>query len=283
MKIKEIAKKAVDGTKKHAPLILSVASLVAAGATVVLAVKESPKVKLAIQDKKIEKEEAIRAQLPEDKKDEEIEVKLGAIETGKIVIKHCYPAIIAAIASIASTCASQVISGKRLKASEFARNAAEDALSSYVEQTVKKVGEKKADDIKTEVAKAAVEKNPPNKEVLIQGKGDILCYDLVTQNYFYSTVNAINQARNNVNAAILEGEFVTINDFYDEIGIKHVRYGDDLGWSIEPGDAKREFMNINYIPKLNEDDELILAINYIAKNRYTLNEVTGDENEEIGD
>lgn len=277
MSVKTFAKKMVEGTKKHAPLILAITGLVAAGATVVLAVRETPKVKTAMEEKKTEKVEELRKALPDDKQDCNIKAELTIVEKSKIVVKHCWPAMLTSISCIAAIAGSQIISGKRLSAAEFARDAAEKAFNEYVESTVKKVGAKKEDEIRQDVAQRAVEKNPPNKELIVSGSGDVLCLDMVTNQWFNSTVNAIKKAQNDINAMCLSGEFVTINDFYDALDVRHVPYGDNLGWMINPGDANTELLNIEYLPNLNDSDELILCINYTCRDKYNSERITGDD------
>ena len=261
---KSILKSFTNGVRQHAPLILAVGGLVAAGATVIFAVKEAPKVKLAMEDKKTEKAEKIREKLPEDKKDEPIEVKLSVVDKVKVITKHCWPAIIAAISCIASTVVSQWMCGRRIAAAQLAKDMTQKAFDSYVDETIKKFGAKKEDEIRENVLKKAVENEPVAKDVVITGKGDVLCKKT------WSTVDKIRKAENLVNAQLLEGEFVSVNEFYDELGVSHITLGDNIGFDIGLDRIPKDsFMKIVFTPQLNNEDQMVLGISYDCIDRYS--------------
>ena len=260
-----------NGAKAHAPLIIAIGGLVAAGATVVFAVKEAPKVKLALENKKIEKEEAIREKLPEDKKNEPIEVELSVLDKAKVITKHCWPAIIAAITCIASTGISQWMCGRRIAAAQFAKEMTQKAFDSYVDETVKKIGNKKEEEIRENVVKKEIEKDKEkvkNGDVIVTGKGDLFVKDLMTGATFYTTMDKLRKAENTVNSLILEGEFISINDFYDELGVDHTPLGDDVGFEVRMDDvAKNSFLKLVFSPKFDEDDQLYVGISYSCIDR----------------
>lgn len=74
-----------------------------------------------------------------------------------------------------------------------------------------------------------------NTEVnLTSGQGLHLAYDDWCGRWFRSSVQAIESAVNRINQRlILEGE-VSLNDFYDEIGLSPVGVGEIFGWSGGP-------------------------------------------------
>lgn len=264
------------GAKTHAPLIFAFGGLAAAAATVVFAVKEVPKVKLAMEDKVIEKENAIRAKLPEEQRGIELNVHLTTAERIALIFKCTWPAIVAACASIGCTIMSQVVSGRRIRAARTAADISERALEEYVINSAKKLGKTKTQEVEEEIAKQAIEKHPAKTDasgnIIASGRGDVLIYDAMMEKYFWSSIDKINRAVNEVNAQILEGEFVTINEFYDEIGgdIKHCALGDDLGFGAGiDSSGKSAFIRQTYIAKINEDNEVYIVLNYICKDRRT--------------
>lgn len=276
MGIKTFFSKTANGVKNNAPLALTILGLGTAAATVFFAVKEVPKVKLAMADKKTEKEEAIRAKLPEDKKDVELDVHLSAAEKIAIIFKLTWPAIISAVATVGCHVGSQVASGKKLKAARTSADLAEKALTEYMTSSVKKLGAKKAAEVQEDIAKKAIEEHPvptdKHGNIIASGRGDVLIYDAMMEQYFWSSIDKINRAVNAVNAQILEGEFVTINEFYDEIGenIKHVTLGDDLGFGVGVDESGKEaFVRQTFIPRINEDNEVYIVLHYICKDRRT--------------
>lgn len=63
-----------------------------------------------------------------------------------------------------------------------------------------------------------------------------LFYDSISQRYFQSTISKVLQAEYHLNRNMVLGfGFVSINDFYDFLGIDQVPEGDTLGWYISDG------------------------------------------------
>jgi hypothetical protein len=56
---------------------------------------------------------------------------------------------------------------------------------------------------------------------------------------------------------------VSLNEFYDELGLSHIAVGDDLGWNIEKGG-----IDISFSTQLAEDGMPCLVVNYDVKPRY---------------
>ena len=57
-----------------------------------------------------------------------------------------------------------------------------------------------------------------------------LFYDSFSKRYFQATISQVLQAEYHINRNMVLGAFVTLNDFYDFLGISHVEGGDVVGW-----------------------------------------------------
>ena len=88
-------------------------------------------------------------------------------------------------------------------------------------------------------------------------KGDTLCYETISGQYFKSDVEAIRKAVNKINKQMLNENYVSLNDFYSAIGIKPRSIGEDLGWKIDNG-----FVEVYFSTCLSENDEPCLVISY---------------------
>ena len=51
--------------------------------------------------------------------------------------------------------------------------------------------------------------------------------------------------------------YVSLNDFYDELGLKHTRLGDDLGWSIDD-----KLVDIEFSSHITDDGRPCLVVDY---------------------
>lgn len=82
-----------------------------------------------------------------------------------------------------------------------------------------------------------------------------LFYDSFSKRYFQATISQVMQAEYHINRNMVLGAFVTLNDFYDFLGISHVEGGDVVGWLLSDSMYWIDFDNSKAI-KNNTEDEL---------------------------
>jgi hypothetical protein len=71
----------------------------------------------------------------------------------------------------------------------------------------------------------------------------ILCYDLYSQRYFMSTMASVLNAQYHLNRNFsLRGD-VSVNEFYEFLGIDKINCGDEIGWSMGDGIMWLDFEN----------------------------------------
>ena len=56
--------------------------------------------------------------------------------------------------------------------------------------------------------------------------------------------------------------YVSLNDFYDEIGLDHTSVGDDLGWNTD------KLIDINFSSQLNDNGEPSVVLDYAVVPNY---------------
>ncbi|GHV42269.1 hypothetical protein FACS189490_10870 [Clostridia bacterium] len=129
------------------------------------------------------------------------------------------------------------------------------------------IGEKKEHDIRDSIAKDRIDKDPvTNREVVITDKGNTLCYDAISGRYFKSDIDKLKRAENELNRQMLGDTYISLNDFYYEIGLGNTRIGDELGWHIDDG-----LINLNFSSQLANDGTPCLVIDYDVAPRYDFN------------
>ena len=134
----------------------------------------------------------------------------------------------------------------------------------YAQESIETVGEKKEQAIRDSIAKDVIDRNPvKNNEVIITDNGDTLCYDAISGRYFKSNIDKINKIVNELNRVMLGDMYVSLNDFYYELGLKGTDLGDQLGWNINRG-----FIDLRFSTQLSEDDTPCLVIDYAVPPRY---------------
>ena len=217
--------------KKHSPEFLTGIGIAGMITTTVLAVKATPKA----------------LQIIDEEKEVTDQAKLKPIDTVKLTWKCYVPAAITGTTSIACLIGASSVHVKRNAALATAYTLSERAFSEYKEQVVETIGEKKEKTVREKVDKAHIEKNPVSKhEVLLTGKGETLCNDYCTNRYFKSDIDVIKQGLNRLNATLLREDYVSLNDFYDEIGLDQAGLGDEVGWNSSRVGKNLIELNISY-------------------------------------
>lgn len=247
----------------NSPVILTGCAVVGAVTAVVLAVKATKPALEHIKEEKIEHRDRIvilngdeREEL--DLGEEEIEaIQLTPSEVVKAVWKDYIPTGIALIGTTACIIGAHSISAKRTAAMAALYTMSEQALKDYKIEAEKIVGKGKAGQIKDAVAKRDLERHPydPNSPVALN-VGDVMCYDRMTGQYFSSNMQKIRAAVAELNARMAYGERISRNDFYYELGIKGVQFGDDSGWCVE------NQIELEYTSDLMSDGTPVLAIGH---------------------
>ena len=57
--------------------------------------------------------------------------------------------------------------------------------------------------------------------------------------------------------------YVSLNDFYSEIGLPEVSIGEDLGWNMDDG-----YIEIDFSSQLSEDERPCLVLEFNISPRY---------------
>ena len=129
---------------------------------------------------------------------------------------------------------------------------------------VEMFGEKKHETVKDAVAKDKIEKNPVvTREVIITEKGNTLCYDAISGRYFKGDIDKIKKAECELNRQMRDEMYVSLNDFYYEVGLDNIKIGDELGWNIDNG-----YINLSFSSQLAGDGTPCLVIDYSIAPRY---------------
>lgn len=237
-----------SGLQKHSPEILTGIGIAGLITTTALAVRATPKALLLIEEKKIE---------------EDVD-KLKPVEVVRTTWTCYIPATVTGALSIACLVGASSVSLKRNTALATAYSLSESALKTYQEKVIETIGEKKEKEIRDEIAKGQLKKDPlVNKEVIVTGKGETLCYDTISGRYFKCDIEKIRRVEAMLNKELYSSMYVSLNDFYYEIGLRSTELGDELGWNTDMGP-----INFDFSSQLAEDDTPCLVINYHIAPRY---------------
>lgn len=232
---------------KHAPEILMGFGITGMLTSTVLAVKSTPKA-LALLD------------VEEHKKGE----KLTPVEMIKATWKCYIPAASVGAVSVCCLLGASTISGKRNAALATAYTLVDTAHKEYKEKVIETIGEEKEKEIKDKIAEEKIRKNPvENNQIFMTGDGDTLCYDALSGRYFRSNVNRINEVINKLNRNINISLYVSLNDFYEEVGLDENEMGRELGWNHNTG-----LIEVYFSSQLSPKKEPCLVISFDTPPQY---------------
>lgn len=244
----QIAKSIQTAIKKHSPEILTGIGIAGMITTTVMAVRATPRALILI--------ECGKANNDED--------NLSPIEIVKTAWKCYIPAVITGGMSVVCLIGASSANARRNAALATAYTLSESALKEYQEKVIETIGEKKEQTVKDAIAKDKLDQDPvSNREIIITEKGNTLCYDAISGRYFKSDIDKLKKAANELNRQMLDEMYISLNEFYYEIGLKGTSIGDDLGWDISNG-----LIDLHFSSQLADDETPCIVIDYHVAPRY---------------
>lgn len=228
---------------KYSPGILTGIGITGMIGATFMAVKATPKALYLIEAKK-----------------EESEVEeLTPVETIKTCWKCYIPATLTTVLSAVCLIGASTVSAKRNAALATAYSISEAALREYQEKVVEVVGEKKEKAVRDAVAKDQIERDPVTKSevVIIDSNSNTLCYEPLSGRYFKSTIDKIKKAEIKLDRQMIQEMYVSLNDFYWEIGLDGTDLGDQMGWNLSKG-----YMDLSFSSQLADDGTPCAVIVY---------------------
>lgn len=216
--------KVLSGLKDYSPEILVTTGVVGMITSTILAVKATPKA----------------LDLIEDEKDYLCTNNLTTTEIIKCAWKPYIPAIGVGVVSAACIAGGTRQNYKRNAALAALYATTENTLRTYQRKTEEIAGKEKADEIRREVVRDQVQQvnttiidQDNSQYIAYTGCGDTLIFDSFSGRYFKSSMVAIERAANQVNKSILSEQYMTVNDFYNELNVPTIDAGSEVGWLSE--------------------------------------------------
>jgi hypothetical protein len=157
-----------------------------------------------------------------------------------------------------------IITANRVDAQKAAALAAaygvsERTLLEYREKVVERLGEKKEKAIRDEIDQDRLTKNPvQDRQVIIAGSGEVLCYDNISGRYFQSSMEELRQAENKVNYELVHHNQASLSFFYDQVGLPPTRHSDEVGWN------SNNLLEINYSTQMSTDNRPCIVVDFVV-------------------
>lgn len=233
---------------KHTPEILTGFGIAGMITTTILAVKATPKA----------------LNLIEKEKERQWVDELKPIDVVKTTWKCYLPATLLGAASIGCLVGSSAVSLKRNAVLATAYKLSETALTEYKDKVVETIGEKKEKLVREAVAEDKVKQTPvKTSEVIVTGKGKTLCLEPTSMRHFESDAETIRRAVNDLNRRMRDEMYISLNEFYYELGLEGTDLGEMMGWNINVA-----YIDVTFTSALTPDNDPCLAIVYNTRPVY---------------
>lgn len=231
---------------KHSPEILMGFGITGMITTTVMAVKATPKA--------MERMDSVKKKHADDSNKKAF-YKDVLLNVAPIYI----PAALVGTLSVSCLIGSSSVNHKRNTALATAYTLSESALKEYQGKVVETIGEKKEEAVRAAIAKDKVDAAPVvDREIVITGNGTTRCFDPISARYFESDIETIRRSVNELNRRLLINDYISLNEFYGELGLDYTDIGDTIGWRVDRG-----LVEVTYHAILDKRGVPCLALEYM--------------------
>lgn len=276
-----IGKKILGGISRNSPVILTVMAATGVVSTTIFAIGATPKAMTILEDKLYDEYLYAKANDAKVKNAtfnewlcggttksayswNDIVSKFTPLEIAGLVWKCYIPTTISASITIGSMLGANSIHTRRNAALASLYSLTETALKEYQGKVIETIGKNKELKIRDDISADHISSNPvSSSQVILTGKGDSLFYDTVSGRYFKTDIEKLRRVSHQINNDLVNEHFISLNNFYNELGLASITLGDDIGWTLGGG-----ALVIQFSAHLTEDDVACIALNYDVRPRY---------------
>ncbi len=237
------------GIERESPAILTVLGSMGVITTVVMGIKATPKALLLLEEERLKRD-------PQGNKD----ISFSKIDIIRVVWKCYVPTALMSGATIVCFVGAHSINLRRQAALASLYTISEASLKKYQAKVIEVIGENKERKIREGIIQDDLDQNPVSKSgIIVTGKGKTLFYDKWSGRYFESDMQTVRKIQNDLNYNFLGGRdmYLSLNDFYQELGLEPVDSGNDMGWSLDYGQ-----LDLQFTTKLTDTDVPCIVLNY---------------------
>lgn len=213
--------------KRHSSTILTCVGAAGVAITAVMAVKATPKAIRLLEEAEKEKGEA-----------------LTKIEVVKTTAPVYIPSAVMGVLTISCIFGANMLNKRQQAALTSAYAVINRAYSNYRNKVCELYGEETHENILASIAAEKAKNVPIYSSTFTSNccldfddptEEEKLFYDVFGERYFQSTFSRVLQAEYHLNRNFVLGATVSLNDFYEFLGIEKTDYGDTVGWDIFGG------------------------------------------------
>lgn len=151
-----------------------------------------------------------------------------------LIWREFIPAAGIAAMTVSAIIGANHISTKRVAAFASAYSVAEKGFTQYKDKVLEKIGPKKEEEVRDEVAKQQLRDRPFSESPIIRtGMGEHLCFDAHSGRPFYGDIEKVRAAVNDINFQVIGQDWASLTEYWSLIGLDSTKGSDDLGWTTD--------------------------------------------------
>lgn len=174
----------------------------------------------------------------------------------EILWKTYIPSAVVTTLTCSAILASVYVGNRRTAAIAAAYSLSEKAFSEYKEKVSQKLTKAEQRKVVDELGEERVRNNPVSEHSIIQGRGNVLCYEYYSGRYFMSDMESLRKANNDINHQILNNYHASLTDLYGLLGLDRTAVSDEVGWNSD------QLLEMTYSTTLADDDRPCIVVNF---------------------
>lgn len=181
-------------------------------------------------------------------------------DAAKKIIPKVLPATISSIATGGAIVLANNEAAKEIAVLSTCYTFAKTNLSDTKNKMKEMFGVKKERDVRDKVVNDRFQNGVMPPPDMNPGPGDSICKDEYSGRYFYSNAAKIQHAIDKISMSLIGETWVSLNDFYDLIGLDNIKMGDDFGWG--PEDCNFSSIPITFTACLDDRSRPVLVVEF---------------------
>lgn len=227
-----------DILRRRSPEILTGIGIAGMAASVVLAVRATPK---AMEEIKVNSKPGERGKEFYENGGYDPPKNPKPIEIIKLTWKYYIPAVISFTAGAGCVIFASRTNYKRNAALAAAYSVTETALQDYKTAAKEVLGERKEEAIDEKAKHISADRHEYHDTTYVLNGTDVICYDPWSDRDFPHDVDELKRAIEDLSYQLRDEEFITLNEFYDLASLNRTKAGEILGWNASGGPVRPRF------------------------------------------
>lgn len=252
MNIAKFAKRIEKTATDNSPLILTIVGVAGTVSTAILTGRATYRAAQIIYEEQ-------EAQAIKLRGEGDFPQPMSGKEKFELTWKLYIPAVSMGVVTCGSIVMANRIGARRAAAVAAAYTISERAFEEYREKVVEKIGETKEKEVREEIARDRVNRRDDIPIVIAGDTTSVLCHDAFSNQFFYSDMETLRKAQNDINAQILHADYATVTDFYHYVnaeGLEETSVSGEMGWNTN------KFLELHFSTVLHKEKTPCISFDF---------------------